>query len=265
MIKFIILIQTVFSVWFLNLCSAQNIEPAIKIRFRVESSVTSTSENGKFAYHYNVVCSSSSEQKIWLFGVFIATSIPVNDIKSPQNWAGDLAPRGAVSWGGLGASGRISPGDSLNGFSFNSPALPAILDSYAQGFVPLPLPVDHVDETTSAQPDFEQDIVRFTTMGPSSFTFTNSISAISHLITLKHQAYSLGWISGPGAEGIVNSLDAKLDAALKAAQKGKDKTAQKEFKAFLNEIEAQKNKTFNNNVYQLLKLNAEYILGKLAA
>lgn len=86
---------------------------------------------------------------------------------------------------------------------------------------------------------------------------------LNYLIDQKHQAQALGWLSGPGVDGIEKSLDAKLNAAKDAVSRGQSHTARNQLSAFLNEVEAQKGKALNNNAYLLIKLNAEYILTKL--
>jgi hypothetical protein len=49
-------------------------------------------------------------------------------------------------------------------------------------------------------------------------------------------------ICGPGAHGIVNSLDAKLESAAKSIEKGNNKAAINKLEAFINEVNAQQAK-----------------------
>ncbi|MDZ7262124.1 MAG: hypothetical protein ONB05_08475, partial [candidate division KSB1 bacterium] len=70
-----------------------------------------------------------------------------------------------------------------------------------------------------------------------------------------------GWIDN---QGIANSLDAKLDNAKKQLEKGKTKTAINVLQAFVNEVEAQKDKHLTSEAYALLKYNAEYLIKKLS-
>lgn len=86
---------------------------------------------------------------------------------------------------------------------------------------------------------------------------------LNYLITQKHQAKDLGWLSGPGVDGLEKSLDAKLNAAKEALGRGQNNAVRNQLNALLNEVEAQKGKVLNNNAYLLLKLNAEYIVTKL--
>ncbi len=102
------------------------------------------------------------------------------------------------------------------------------------------------------------------TIGPvSPPSLTDPVQLLDFLISLKHQAASLGWIFGPGSSGIVKSLDAKLDAAKASVARGQNKTASNQMNAFINELQAQRGKHFNDNAFFLLKVNAEFIISKL--
>jgi hypothetical protein len=93
---------------------------------------------------------------------------------------------------------------------------------------------------------------------PSPFV---SLGFLDTIISYKHQAFSLGWIDN---QGIVNSLDAKLDNAKKHLEKGKTTPAINVLQAFVNEVEAQKDKHVTSEAYALLKYNAEYLIAKLS-
>jgi len=83
------------------------------------------------------------------------------------------------------------------------------------------------------------DEAGWVTTATQSFTLTANIPS---LICTKHMLYDLGEIYGNGANGIVNSLDAKLDAAQKSIDKGNINTAINQLNAFINEVEAQRDK-----------------------
>jgi uncharacterized protein YceK len=103
--------------------------------------------------------------------------------------------------------------------------------------------------------------VRQKTIGPadppSPFTATVFLDS---LISYKHQALALGWITN---QGIANSLDQKLENARKQLERGNNKAAKNMLEAFLNEVEAQKDKHLTSEAYALLKYNAEYLASKL--
>ncbi|NNN06475.1 MAG: hypothetical protein HKL90_11290 [Elusimicrobia bacterium] len=104
------------------------------------------------------------------------------------------------------------------------------------------------------------------TVGPTQpLSLTDIGQLLDFLASLKHQAVSLGWIYGPGSDGIVQSLDAKLTAAKASAASGDDKTAINQLNAFINELQAQRGKHLNDNAFYLLQANAQFILSKLGS
>ncbi|MDZ7262780.1 MAG: hypothetical protein ONB05_11840, partial [candidate division KSB1 bacterium] len=87
------------------------------------------------------------------------------------------------------------------------------------------------------------------------------IAFVDELISFKHQAYDSLWIDN---HGIVNSLDAKLDNVKKHLNKGQTNQAINVLNAFLNEVEAQKDKHIKRKAYVFLRYNAEYLIEKLS-
>jgi hypothetical protein len=86
------------------------------------------------------------------------------------------------------------------------------------------------------------------------------------IIDMKHEAYTLGWITDSGVE---TSLDAKLDNAKKKFESGQTKAATQMLEAFINEVEAQGCATYDDcpegkhlkpEAYALLKYNAQYLI-----
>jgi hypothetical protein len=95
------------------------------------------------------------------------------------------------------------------------------------------------------------------------------VAFVDYIISQKHEAYSLGWIKNKGIE---NSLDEKLDNAKKKIETGDTKTAQNILNAFINEVEAQGCKTYDDcpsgkhltpEAYALLKYNMQYLIDNL--
>lgn len=182
--------------------------------------------------------------------------------------------------------GALKPGQTLGGFSFFSSYLPQPTTFYAQGWV---MPVnqgqlmdrinqqlgtnyDSIDQVPGnlvrqvypAWRSIPDNSFHGVTIGPMSAPTSLSNSDLtSRLISLKHQAVSLGWIFGQGASGIVQSLDAKLSAAKKAIAAGDKKTAANELGAFISELQAQRGKHLNDNAFFLLQANAQFIISKL--
>jgi hypothetical protein len=80
------------------------------------------------------------------------------------------------------------------------------------------------------------------------------------LIAAKERACTLGWIS---KQGVCNSLDAKLNAAKSAIERGQFDTAKNQLNAFINELNAQKDKAVNQQAYDLLKTDALHVIDHL--
>lgn len=73
-------------------------------------------------------------------------------------------------------------------------------------------------------------------------------------------AYDLGLITNVGIE---QSLIAKLNAAEKAINKGKKQTAENQLNAFINEVNAQKDKHIKDEAIKILIEDAEYLINHL--
>jgi hypothetical protein len=233
---------------------ATDIAPAIIATVAVSSTAV-------FEYSYTIANGSTSAQGIGDFALKLGTVSVVQNVVSPPGWVevlNTIGTRGLLSWGAI-ATVRIKPGTSVYGFSVFSANPPDVRDSLLRGFVPMPA-VDHVDENTPAPRDIEEDSVRIQTIGPGSIGIDDAGFGIDRLISLKHRARDLAWISSPG---MVKSLDAKLDAAKVSVARGQNKTASNQLSAFISELTAQRGKTVNDSAFHLLKTNAEFIIGKL--
>jgi hypothetical protein len=89
------------------------------------------------------------------------------------------------------------------------------------------------------------------------FTITTTISG---LIDLKHRLYAEGGIYGPGAAGIVQSLDAKLEAAQRNLGAGLPHAAINNLHAFIHEVEAQTGKHITPDAAQLMIGDAQQLI-----
>ncbi|MBI5559914.1 MAG: hypothetical protein HY883_01390, partial [Deltaproteobacteria bacterium] len=92
---------------------------------------------------------------------------------------------------------------------------------------------------------------------------------LDYIISMKHEAFTLGWIKNAGIE---NSLDKKLESAKKSLEKGSTISAKNILSAFINEVEAQGCATYENcpegkhltpEAWALLKYNVEYLMERL--
>ena len=68
------------------------------------------------------------------------------------------------------------------------------------------------------------------------------------------------WIPNPGT---CRSLESKLENAGRQLRRGNMTTAANTLRAFLNEVEALKEKQLSSEAYALLRFNGEYLLERL--
>ena len=152
----------------------------------------------------------------------------------------------------------------MGGFVLQSRGMPGIRKITSQPKFEQ-TPVDDASATDVRRVRTIQDQIKFSTItiGPVAPTSLEPRFLIDNLISLKHQSVSLGWIFGPGVDGIVQSLDVKLNAAKDSIAAGHNKTAANQLNAFIHELEAQRGKHLNDNAFFLLQANAQFIIAKL--
>ncbi len=220
-------------------------------------------ENDLLRYTYVVENSSTSQQSIGSLYVSVSTD-SLSDFYFPNDWDGGL-------WTGHRLfdcftekdSSLIKPGFSLDSIYFSSPGLPVISKYYIQS-------LSYKLNYNTMDPD-SLDTMYYNNVLSNSYTGYTigaadppspfiQINFLDSLISYKHQALSLGWIDN---QGIVNSLDSKLDNARKKLAVGDINAAKNILNAFVNEVEAQKGKHLTSEAYALLKYNAEYLIGRL--
>ena len=261
-------------------------EPPTKIKPSVKATVEF--KDGTYTYSYEVFNGKESIQNLDEFG--IECKVSLSEIVNPPGWMdGWYAYVPVFSWTEveadvLGPQAGIHHGSSTSGFSFKAKGLPSIVNSYFVGLVvhyeecfdeegnsypgswesgiPFPdEPPEWVEEELKPIYRFPNEAVKGKTIGPvAPPEVFEPLSFLDNLISLKEQAYSLGWIDN---KGILNSLNQKLEAAKKNIEKGKIETAKNILGAFINEVEAQKEKHLSSEAYALLKFNAQYLIENL--
>jgi hypothetical protein len=189
--------------------------------------------------------------------------IPVG-FRSPSKWIAAASDDQTARWGAIAAESQIAPGKMQGNFILQTRGLPGVRTVTLQPeFIQT-----HVDEAS------EEDVVRLKsieeqtkfntiTIGPDAPKSLEPTLLIDRLSALTHQAVSLGWIFGPGSDGIANSLDAKLASAKDSVSRGNNTAAKKQLNALINDLDAQRGKHVNDNAYFLLKTNAQFIISKL--
>jgi hypothetical protein len=186
----------------------------------------------------------------------------------------------------------MKPSEKASGFMFRtSYGLPGIVAYYAEGDAPLPkCPeggavnfIPGYDDLTPYGPGIVGRTIG-PTAPPADF---KPIPFLDYIISLKHEAYNLGWIvqgkdddegkKEDEEKGIMKSLDKKLEKAKAELIRGDTKEAIEKLKSFIHEVEAlykedkeekhKKEKEGHSHItseaYALLKYNAVYLIEKL--
>lgn len=240
-------------------------EPATKIQFVITPSCSYDSSTGFFTYEYRLYSKPSSLQNIWTFEM--EADVSCEDLRSPSGWKCiyfkklPSVSHPILSWGTDGEPSRLRPGNTASGFLFRSLGIPGIVTSYNEGWVQPPWYPEGMAPADN-RPKWPEDSVKSKTIGPVSIppvTF-DPLIFVDNIINLKHSAFDLGWIDN---QGIMNSLDKKLEHAKAKLQNGQNNTAKNELNALLNELNAQKGKHVNDSAYAVLKANVDYLISKI--
>jgi len=249
-------------------------EPATKIEPSINAKVFFDSDSSIFKYEYSVKNGANSQQRLLSFLINYFT--PIYSITKPNNqWSArhySFTP--VFSWSHTKVSpygvrtprSGIAPDSSVTGFSFESSGLPSIINSYSRGAARtlhfIEEPPDDAYSLLEPLRKFPANTVHRKTLGPKDppepFVVNDFVDT---LISYEHQAFELGWIDN---QGILNSLDSKLNHVKKQLEKDNITTAINGLKAFVNEVEAQKDKHLTSEAYALLKYNTEFLMGKLS-
>lgn len=187
---------------------------------------------------------------------------------SPPDWVAGVNVIGQAGWGS-GDKSAILPDQRLGEFQITSYGLPGIRDFRIE---PDLIPPSEESDITIEQIQEVEDKAAFKgkTLGPTAPPADfKPLDFLDHIISMKHEATTLGWIKNAGIE---NSLDKKLDSAKKSLEKGSTTSAKNILSAFINEVEAQgcesydncpEGKHLNPEASGLLKYNVEYLLERL--
>jgi len=209
--------------------------------------------------------------------------IPVGIPKLPSfkgfksAWFAGFSVRGTVNWFRGNKKFKLEPGASLDSIVMTSRGIPGLRSFIVSpSYNPVPPTIvtpgnedslrlharEPSEEEEAAFKRLEDSIkVRGLTIAPIAPPLTfSALASIDTLISYKHQAFTLGWITN---RGILNSLDQKLDNARKQLERANNKAAKNILQAFINEVDAQKDNHLSSEAYALLKYNAEYLVSKL--
>lgn len=245
--------------------------PSTQVAVALSTQVAYKPLTGTFVYTYNVSSGPSSQQDVW--AVAIESSAPLKGTGTPQGWSsGPMEGTSFWLWASDDAPFRIKPGRSLSGFALESQGLPGIQTFHAQGKVLFPDSISFDGEGAGLPPgitledykeatSFFNNSIKGVTVGPTNILSNTSTSnVISYLIDQKHTAAKLGWIDN---QGIVESLDKKLDAALASIGRGQPKTAFNQIDAFQKEVSAQNGKHITQDAASILSAGADLLKARL--
>lgn len=202
-------------------------------------------------------------------------------------WSAGITVMGTVSWGGSDEN-LILPNQTLGGFKLTSYGLPGIREATNDPVIDYDsLPEEYWENLELTRQLRESLIYRTKTLGPTAPPADfKPIPFLDYIISLKHEAYNLGWIvqgrdddkgkKEDEEKGIVKSLDKKLEKAREELVKGETREAIEKLKSFIHEVEAlykegkeEKHKKeeghshITSEAYALLKYNALYLIEKL--
>jgi len=269
-------------------------------QLKVNWSTRVISADTMFTYKYGIVNDSTSEQRledlsIEVGDIGVEKGGTITNFLDPEGWSGwssnivgrpiDPTAKGILIWVAEDSASNLSglmipaessllPGSSVE-LSFQSKGLPSIKRFWARGWA-RPL-FEHEYDSLRAlgftkeqiQKPWYEDSFQGRTIAPQlpPVPFP-PLAFLDTLISYKHQAFALGWIKN---QGIVTSLDAKLDNAKRQLQRGNKTPARNMLRAFINEVEAlwkgeehpYGGKQITSEAYALLKFNAEYLISRL--
>jgi hypothetical protein len=181
----------------------------------------------------------------------------------------------------------IPPGGSLSGYTLASAGIPGIKKYFIEGYTENDTP--HFEGGSAEEEnavdnlsDFFNNSTSGMTLGPDVISSSMPVDAlIDRLTALKHESATNGWL---GDAKFVLKLDRRLGEAKAALAAGKPALARVRLTQFVHDLtvvheehgdagrsrergkerdERRREKFVNDDAYQLLKINADYIVAKL--
>ncbi|MBI3353477.1 MAG: hypothetical protein HY034_01090 [Nitrospirae bacterium] len=206
-----------------------------------------------------------------------------------NGWSSGITVMGTVGWGSSEKT-MIIPGKTLYGFIIISRGLPGIRDAMLRPDIDYDNLPEEYWENVELTKQLQDSLIYSTrTIGPTAPPADfKPIEFIDYIINLKHEAYNLGWIvqgrdddkgkHDDEEEGIMKSLDKKLEKAREELVKGDTREAIEKLKSFIHEVEAlykegkekegkhkkeEGHSHITSEAYALLKYNTMYLIEKL--
>lgn len=220
---------------------------------------------------YSVSNRAQSQESLYTFTV--KAPAPVLTITEPGNrtqWAAATAwsNRSVATWTAL--DNLVIPGDSTPSLEFSAKGLPGIDTAWYGGFFTPPSTHEDDPDTTKYVDVVDVDPlinnnVQTKTVGIDFIAAGTTDSAlIIRLGSLRSQACSLNWITDAT---LCSNLQAKLDKATKDLHLGKNASAKTDLQGFNSLLTSNHgpgtSQKVGDSAYWLLKVNADYLIGKL--
>ncbi len=235
----------------------------IAVVFQLQTSL----DGEKYTYRYSMTNKPEAQQDVYRFWLLPPKTVILDNLRAAPRWNTGLDHVDSLLLVNFIARKHadIKPGTTLDGFSFSSIGIPGIISFYAEGEHPLPkfprgMATDSIPGYDDLTPYGPGIIGKTVGPVPPPTPFVPLVF-LDTLISYKHQAFALGWIS---EEGIVTSLDSKLDAARPAIINDRP-SAKQILQAFVLELDGliTQSGQITSEAHALLKFNAEYLISKL--
>ena len=197
-------------------------------------------------------------------------SVPIvgASVSAPTGWMVTFTVDGKVLWGPI--DNVIDPGQTVMGFQVYSRGLPGLRQFTARPYIDISTlnlippsgdPADlqrYIADLNAAEAN---SITTGITVGPvAPPAVFSSINFLATIQGFETQVRQQGWVKN---QGILNSLDQKLNAAKAAMQAGDSPTAKNVLGALLNEVDAQAGKGLSSEAVSLFKFNTQYLISQL--
>jgi hypothetical protein len=252
--------------------------PPTKVNPKI--SLLVASENGGYNYSYVLQNGSDSKQDMMSFELGIKNQFQNMNLPSPWYYRESrelpyirvvhkiLQRPNREEGEPIQFESDLSIGDSLR-FSLMSNHLPTIIDSYFKGrpkvinfsfAVPPPVEVEILRDSITTKVANRRG-VQLKTIGPRALPDNISNTALTDTLQ-SYLSFSCDttWIENPG---ICRSLEAKLENVRRQLERGNTNPARGSLQAFLNEVDAQKDKQLSSEAWALLWFNGQYLLERL--
>ncbi|MDZ7806092.1 MAG: hypothetical protein U5K71_03135 [Gracilimonas sp.] len=228
-----------------------------KVDIELKTNLKQKEDPSIFEYNYDLKSLDNSIQEIYRFKIFGLENVASTE--TPIGWFKlNSTANNSAGWASKDSLNRISPDERKDGFIIRSKNLPGIVNFKVWGWVPVPV-FDEVPDSTENSSSFDGKLG--TTIGPVHLPDKKTAN---ELLNTLHSYLSFScdttWIEN---QGICNSLQAKLENVQEQVAQNNNKAAGNNLRAFLNQLNALKEKQISSEVYALLYFNGVFLKERL--